>query len=223
MYSKHGASARRDVGGDRRSMPSPSPGCSACLQTGDWRSQTGQVSATAGGMNLADYLLQHQLSPAEFARRIGVGRMSVHRYLRGERFPRPHVLRRIRAVTAGHVTADDFVDVTDAESHPNGRTAHRSSDAITQRRDYPWSRTTARERRGAEAAFARMMQEPPEGEDWSPTIRAAFETLGDRARFLDSQFQLDDRVVRAATLVTEANRLRQDQGLPSLRYPGVPE
>lgn len=49
------------------------------------------------------------IGDAEFARLIGVGsRMAVLRYRRGERIPRPDVMRRIVEVTQGQVGPADF-------------------------------------------------------------------------------------------------------------------
>lgn len=62
-------------------------------------------------MTLDQWLSQHRISSAEFGRTSGIGdRQLVHKYRRGERFPSPENLRRIRDATAGAVTADDFVD-----------------------------------------------------------------------------------------------------------------
>lgn len=176
-------------------------------------------------MNLDTYLLQHRISPAEFARRIKVGRMAVHRYLRGERFPRPDVLARIHYVTAGQVTANDFVGTVThwRQANTNNDMDQLLPDIVVEHMRYPWSRVSAEERRRADEAFAQMMTEPREGDTWSPAIKQAMQTLADRARFRGDQFQLDGRTVRATTLVIEANRLRQAKGLPLLRYPGVPD
>lgn len=60
-------------------------------------------------MTLEDYLKSENLSAAEFGRRIGVNsRMTVIRYLTGERIPRPKVMSRIHEVTGGAVTPNDF-------------------------------------------------------------------------------------------------------------------
>ena len=61
-------------------------------------------------MNLASYIEGLGISVAEFGRLIDVpNRQTVHKYVRGERFPPPATLARIREVTGGRVTADDFV------------------------------------------------------------------------------------------------------------------
>lgn len=59
-------------------------------------------------MNLRPYLEENGISPAEFAREIRVEPASVHRYLSGERIPRPEILERIIQATNGAVQANDF-------------------------------------------------------------------------------------------------------------------
>jgi transcriptional regulator with XRE-family HTH domain len=61
-------------------------------------------------MLLSDYLNENELSDAAFARLIGVERQTVGRYQTGDRFPERHILLRIFEVTAGKVTANDFID-----------------------------------------------------------------------------------------------------------------
>lgn len=59
---------------------------------------------------LEDYCKARGWGPAELARRIGVHRNSVDRYLRGERRPSWEVLERIKIVTKGKIKADDFLE-----------------------------------------------------------------------------------------------------------------
>jgi transcriptional regulator with XRE-family HTH domain len=58
-------------------------------------------------VTLADYLDEAQLSGSQFAKKIGVSRQAVQRYLKG-RIPEPDVMRRIALATASRVTANDF-------------------------------------------------------------------------------------------------------------------
>jgi transcriptional regulator with XRE-family HTH domain len=58
---------------------------------------------------LADWLRSKDISDAEFGRRIGCDRGSVGRYTRGERYPDPPTLIRIRQETDGDVSADDML------------------------------------------------------------------------------------------------------------------
>ncbi|WP_406853517.1 helix-turn-helix domain-containing protein [Alsobacter sp. KACC 23698] len=60
-------------------------------------------------MKLADYLAKHGLSHSDFAAKISVSQASVTRYVQGQRTPRPAHMRRIREVTRGAVTANDFI------------------------------------------------------------------------------------------------------------------
>ncbi|TSD89093.1 helix-turn-helix transcriptional regulator [Mycobacterium sp. KBS0706] len=57
---------------------------------------------------LRDYLQVRGISPAEFARQIGRDRKTVHRWVSGERIPRPPEMAKIRDATGGEVTANDF-------------------------------------------------------------------------------------------------------------------
>ena len=62
-------------------------------------------------MKLGDYLRDEKLTVAAFGALVGVGnKQTMSRYVRGDRFPPADTLLRIREVTAGRVTADDFVD-----------------------------------------------------------------------------------------------------------------
>ena len=60
-------------------------------------------------MTLHRFLASREITRSAFAARIGVSRVTLQRYLAGDRFPRPDVLRRIASVTGGEVTANDFV------------------------------------------------------------------------------------------------------------------
>ena len=60
-------------------------------------------------MQLAKYLKTHQISRDDFARLIGVDRVTVWRWQNGKAFPIRH-LAKIHAATKGRVTANDFAD-----------------------------------------------------------------------------------------------------------------
>lgn len=70
-------------------------------------------------MKLADYLEQNNLTAAAFAEKIGVARSTVGLWLRPRRGtvwrPNWEHLKKIKDVTGGAVTADDFVDPPDEE------------------------------------------------------------------------------------------------------------
>lgn len=63
-------------------------------------------------MTLADYLRSNGLTDDQFAKICGDGLSSeaVRKWRFGARTPRPAHMRRIREVTKGKVTADDFLD-----------------------------------------------------------------------------------------------------------------
>jgi len=62
-------------------------------------------------MQLKEYRLSKKLSSKEFAERLGVDNSTLFRYETGARFPSREVLVRIKEVTKGKVTANDFVEV----------------------------------------------------------------------------------------------------------------
>ncbi|MEM1353895.1 MAG: helix-turn-helix transcriptional regulator [Planctomycetota bacterium] len=186
-------------------------------------------------MKLSDYLVTQQLGPAAFARQIGVGRMSVHRYISGERFPRPDVLERIYEATQGQVTPNDFltlppgiapsvsgsVESSGVEQVASSSSSQSDDEDLVGRPLYPWSRLTADEQQVLDDAYDDMMDEPPEGSGLSPVVQEALETLGTRATHCNDQFKLDGQVTRITSLIEAANDLRRQQDLPVLRYPGV--
>lgn len=59
-------------------------------------------------MQLSDFLELYPGGASRFAGAIGVSYQAVWRYLAGERIPAPDVMVRIKEVTKGAVTADDF-------------------------------------------------------------------------------------------------------------------
>ncbi|MFE1598216.1 helix-turn-helix domain-containing protein [Methylobacterium sp. ID0610] len=67
-------------------------------------------------MDLAAYLSEHDLKPANFAARIGVPASTITRILRGERDPRGATIRKIVEGTGGLVTAADLLRDRDAPS-----------------------------------------------------------------------------------------------------------
>src|SRR5437870_6974814 len=61
-------------------------------------------------MQLSEWLDQNGLSVADFAGRVKASRVTVHRYLNGNRIPTKAVMARIVAETSGNVTTNDFFD-----------------------------------------------------------------------------------------------------------------
>lgn len=64
-------------------------------------------------MNLAKYLAENGIKPAAFSREINVSRAAVSRYVSG-RVPKGEILQRIRTVTKGKVTPNDFLPQAEA-------------------------------------------------------------------------------------------------------------
>ena len=62
-------------------------------------------------MKLSEWLEHTGTDPADFASRINTTPMSVSRYLSGKRIPDRAIMPRIKTVTGGAVTADDFYDL----------------------------------------------------------------------------------------------------------------
>ena len=60
-------------------------------------------------MRLSDYLAEEKISKAEFARQIGRSPGLITQLLSGA-WLSPETAKRIRDVTGGRVTADDFVN-----------------------------------------------------------------------------------------------------------------
>lgn len=60
-------------------------------------------------MKLAEYLKAHDISAAEFARRIGVHKVTLSRYIRGVRRPALAHSIAIQKATRGKVKPESFV------------------------------------------------------------------------------------------------------------------
>jgi transcriptional regulator with XRE-family HTH domain len=62
-------------------------------------------------MDLRSYLDARDMSIAVFADLLGVSVQTVHRYVNGDRLPRPDVMVRIAEITGGAVKPNDFYPV----------------------------------------------------------------------------------------------------------------
>jgi transcriptional regulator with XRE-family HTH domain len=60
-------------------------------------------------MKLQEYRKQEKLTLVELAQQVGVTEVAISRYERGERLPRPSVMRKIEEVTGGLVRPNDFL------------------------------------------------------------------------------------------------------------------
>lgn len=68
-------------------------------------------------MKLKQFLIENKLSAAEFGRQIGVlSRMTICRYISGERVPDRNTMPKIVGATRGAVTPNDFHDIGDDSS-----------------------------------------------------------------------------------------------------------
>jgi transcriptional regulator with XRE-family HTH domain len=61
-------------------------------------------------MKLKRFLSQNGIDRTDFAKEIRVSLPALHRYLHGERFPRPEHLKAIILATKGAVLPQDFLD-----------------------------------------------------------------------------------------------------------------
>jgi transcriptional regulator with XRE-family HTH domain len=59
-------------------------------------------------MTLSDYLARTSTSRRDFAKRIGVSKEAVRRYVAGTRIPEKEIMEKIALATASQVTANDF-------------------------------------------------------------------------------------------------------------------
>jgi len=62
-------------------------------------------------MKLADWLTENELSQTAFAQKIGSSQSQVARFAAGTRMPRKQTMRKIKLVTGGAVTANDFYEL----------------------------------------------------------------------------------------------------------------
>ena len=65
-------------------------------------------------MDLRSYLDDQKIPVSQFAADVRVSVAALHRYLAGQRVPRPEIMRRIITASGGAVRPDDFVLATAA-------------------------------------------------------------------------------------------------------------
>ncbi|MEM6504036.1 MAG: helix-turn-helix transcriptional regulator [Planctomycetota bacterium] len=162
------------------------------------------------GMKLADYLIEHGLTPVAFARKAGIHRMNIHRWISGERRPNVDMMARIKTATEGRVTAKDFDAPEESDTENDGL--------------FPWSRLSPEEEQEIQEAYVAMLAEPLEGVGITGALRVALDTLGDRVtkdRHSPSGYRLDGRPASLPQLVIHANRVLRLEGKTAIAYPGV--
>lgn len=59
-------------------------------------------------MTLEQYLIKKKISSSKFAEMIDVSRMTVDRYVTGDRIPKKDVMLKIKKATHGKVQPNDF-------------------------------------------------------------------------------------------------------------------
>lgn len=60
-------------------------------------------------MKLGDYLEKNSIKKKDFAKRVGITRVSLHRIIHGKQTPRPGLLSRIIGATGGEVTLAELI------------------------------------------------------------------------------------------------------------------
>lgn len=74
-------------------------------------------------MRLGDWLDEHRMADATLADKLGVDRSTVGRWRAGDSKPRDKTMRRLIEITAGAVTANDFLGAAEeADPEPDGDT-----------------------------------------------------------------------------------------------------
>jgi transcriptional regulator with XRE-family HTH domain len=65
-------------------------------------------------MKLSEWMEANRLTDEQFAVRVGIDRTTLSRVRRGLKDPSASLMRRIKSVTDGAVTADDVLSASDA-------------------------------------------------------------------------------------------------------------
>ncbi len=175
-------------------------------------------------MKLADFMHEHQIDPTHLRRLLGItNRSTVHRWIHGERVPRPDMMQKIIEITKGAVQLMDFLD----QAPPKCAYVIVRNDG-TVRWDLPWSRTSEEEIDDIHGLDDR------DDSGWdgsggsggsvpvSPPIRRALAVLGKRAiGIIDGTYTVDGQRTDLPRLVRAANKELCAQGKSQIAYPGV--
>lgn len=65
-------------------------------------------------MTLQDFIKANDMTHASFGALVGVAQATINRYVRGERFPSPDMIRKIEAATEGKVCVADWYASSEA-------------------------------------------------------------------------------------------------------------
>lgn len=84
-------------------------------------------------MQLKAYLIATKETPAAFARRIGVHRAHISRYLKG-RIPEMPIQSKIAAGTDWQVSGDDWLEAWENDNLPNARLARFPATELHEQR-----------------------------------------------------------------------------------------
>lgn len=60
------------------------------------------------GMTLNDFIKANGMTHESFGKVVGVTQATINRYVRGERFPSPDMIRKIETATEGQVAVADW-------------------------------------------------------------------------------------------------------------------
>lgn len=161
-------------------------------------------------MKLADWLYENSVSPQQIRRMLGgISRRTFHRYLTGERVPKPTTLQQIIEITDGEVLLIDFLDTDQPECAIPIREEGETRFIL------PWS-----------PEFEQIRDRPDLWDHplYSPPVQRAIEILGGRVKpHRNGTVILDGRLADFRMIVEEANRLLLEIGEAQIAYPGVQE
>lgn len=68
-----------------------------------------------GVMKLGTFIKSREMSHEAFGKLVGVTQATINRYVRGERFPSPEMIRKIHDATDGSVAVADWYEAEAAE------------------------------------------------------------------------------------------------------------
>ena len=165
-------------------------------------------------MKLADWMHENRVTPSDLKGLLGLkSRMTVKRYLEGDRVPQERILQKLTDLTGGRVRRGDFLDPT-----PPDCAAVVPAKRGGTRLVFPWSCSDA----AVEQALQAMLAGPPDHARPLPPLERAFETLGGRVALASrGYYLLDGRRTDARRVVAAANRVLEDHGEALIEYPSV--